>query len=599
MGLIATLSPHGMNLGWTTLILWLWAAALGWNGVYADFDDDISCDVSVTSCQRIPDYISTARLSQRDMAYNASVVEASVLGLNLRTSVFEVEGYTTQALSTIHAALEIGYNQLIIDAYYSVANAQWQLCPVAFPSQATSDNGLYYTMENPWQPEFGGPANVTCQSNVTFDSIYSVLANYIHRSDTNLAVNVLSIKFLLNLLNETVPGTNHSSPAFRNDVKGDLVLGHALLAALPQRVFTRSLLTADQNAGFATSAGQENGSAIYPSMETFLLTNKRRVIASSANVSLGSSHDYSPVIDPEVIFEDNNAYPGTLTWSGPDPDVANQNQTRGSLLYSQCLELNRSRETFEAVVRYQQSYSGLFPSLQDSEQYPFDNNSIRVLTQCGIAPVLNRPLHNINELVVPIENAFWTWAPGQPLAQGNQKSSAKQAVAQQCALLTHEGLKVGNCYAEYPVLCRTPKNSSFNWSLSQSPSNYFVAPASCTGDSEFAVPQTALEVASANLYIASLNRSSFDSGSSLNEFQVWVDLNSIAVEGCWVSGGPFSQCPYYTVASNRNGVALLSVAAAVSFLLLVLMFLLSFRRVSMRHFLLRKKYISDYEGVPA
>lgn len=510
--------------------------------------------------------------------YNSSVADASLVGLNLRSTVFEVEGYSTQALSTVQAALELGYNQLVIDAYYSRANRRWQLCPSPFPKDATSSSGLYYQMPNPWNSSV---ERVTCQTNVTFDSLYQTISHYVTKSDTNLAVNVISIKFMLNELKEENEASNLAQ--FSNSVAGDDILGQNLSRVFPNRLYTPSDLTHDQDAQEVTKIGQFNGSAVFPSMRTVLLTQFKRVIASYSNSTLSPTRDYSEVIDPNLLFREINSSQSLLRW---DDDGI------GAKLFSACSQLNHSHDIFQDLKPFQDMYTGMFPSLQDSQTNNFGNDSIRIIAQCGITPVINRQLHNIDDLVAPTENAFWSWAPGEPFTQNNSRSNADQAVALQCALLTDEGLRVGNCYESFPVLCQAP-DDSFNWTISQNSSDYFHAQDACTGTSNVGVPRSALESVSAQLAVL----------QSSKHFPVWVDLNSVAVQGCWVSGGPFARCPYYTKSLNRNGVALLSVAACVSFLLLVLMLLLSFRRVSLRRnqFMWRRarKYFSDYEGVPA
>jgi hypothetical protein len=143
-------------------------------------------------------------------------------------------------------------------------------------------------------------------------------------------------------------------------------------------------------------------------------------------------------------------------------------------------------------------------------------------------------------------------------------------------------------------LCRAV-NDSFDWLITADFSDYFGSEALCPDGYVFTTPQTALENGAVKLTLA------HNSGSS----SAWIDLNSIAVSNCWVTGGPSSQCPYLQTSYNRNTWTLLGVAVFFCLLLIAFMIILSFIKLPLHtnqgkwRRLVNKFAETEYEGVPS
>jgi hypothetical protein len=514
------------------------------------------CTVSSATCNFVPAHVSIARLSQRDVSYNASIDQVASIGLDLTTAVFAPLGYTTDSLTGIEFALAFGYNSLTIDAYWSQRNNNWQLCPVAFPP-GTSSSGINYQLQN-------GNSSVTCQANVTLDSVYEVVAGYISRSDTNLAVNLVLIYLQLHSMqNDT-----------HNNIQGDMVLSTNLTNAFGNRIFTPGDLQNDRNTGMVSYGYEDSPSAGYPSLHYFLLTERKRVIITASNYSMTNGSTYSlEHNDAKTMFINNSPLP---LLQGVE---------------NSCSQMTSSWPSFIDSVGSTSQIP--FRSVYDTPTVQYTNESLELVTDCGYSPVVNSEVADVKDLVPIMENAFWSWAPYEPATVNG--SSTNKPTAYQCAQLFSDGWHVANCYEQRPVLCR-PINVTYEWIIGERSASYFTAASACPQGTHFSVPVTPLENTAARLTVSNSNNVTFP---------VWIDLNSIAVTSCWVTGGPFSTCPYQRASSNRNGVGLLAVACAVSFLLIVLMILLTFRKIPLRRNqarwrrLVNKFAETDYEGVPA
>ena len=136
----------------------------------------------------------------------------------------------------------------------------------------------------------------------------------------------------------------------------------------------------------------------------------------------------------------------------------------------------------------------------------------------------------------------------------------------------------------------------YSWQISEDESDYYNAPSTCRSPYQFDVPHTALE--NAHLLAALQN----DGRRSPDEV-IYIDLNSINIQECWVSG-PNGTCPYLsTDDSDRIRIVVVpTVAAVIIFVLAALTFFVKCaanRRENKRG--RRRRLLGgwEYEGVPS
>ena len=100
---------------------------------------------------------------------------------------------------------------------------------------------------------------------------------------------------------------------------------------------------------------------------------------------------------------------------------------------------------------------------------------------------------------------------------------------------------VTDCSTRLPSACRSSV-SPYNWTLTPNSISYSSSESACEDipGYVFAAPRTALE----NSYLTSAMRRGEDGGKERG--RVWIDLNAMDAEGCWVSGGAAAPCPYGT-----------------------------------------------------
>jgi hypothetical protein len=170
-------------------------------------------------------------------------------------------------------------------------------------------------------------------------------------------------------------------------------------------------------------------------------------------------------------------------------------------------------------------------------------------TDCGISPILNVTLldSTAHDNYIPYQNfsysTIWSWAPGEPR---NYTSSADASSSSlfRCASTTISSSAtdyaarwiVSDCSSKFFAACRA-QSQPYNWTITTYPISYSYADQACSGDYDFAAPRTALE----NSYLSMAMR---DKSRDYDGHGVWVDFNSLNVEGCWTTGGPNATCPY-------------------------------------------------------
>lgn len=227
--------------------------------------------------------------------------------------------------------------------------------------------------------------------------------------------------------------------------------------------------------------------------------------------------------------------------------------------------------------------------------------SVTNLTSCGITALLNQTLAGATADKNPlpyaayVHSTMWSWAPGEP----KNATSSNDDSGNRCAVLTTSPYpgrwRVADCTDRYRVSCRLP-DEIYNWRISSDVHGYYDAASACGEPYQFHVPHTALE--NAHLLAALQN----DNKKSPNE-EIYIDLNSISVPECWVSGTN-GTCPYLSTAdTDRTRIVVVpTVAAVIIFVLAALTFFVKCaanRRENKRG--RRRRMVGgwEYEGVPS
>lgn len=136
------------------------------------------------------------------------------------------------------------------------------------------------------------------------------------------------------------------------------------------------------------------------------------------------------------------------------------------------------------------------------------------------------------------------------------------------------------------------------WRITERDDTYYDATATC-GDDDFDAPRTPLE----NAYLlAAIKRAQLKS-----EGRIWIDFNSLAAEGCWVTGGENAPCPYEPTNPGDKGVIVSAVAAVIVLIVFGLMWFAKVgswrveRSRRRRRKMAKKRNLEgvEYEGVPS
>uniref|UniRef100_A0A060TCB9 Maintenance of telomere capping protein 6 n=1 Tax=Blastobotrys adeninivorans TaxID=409370 RepID=A0A060TCB9_BLAAD len=530
---------------------------MGHTGAYSLLND--SCTFSSKKCNDLPSFASTALLSQRDVAYNATIDQQMTVGLNVSSTLFAPYGYTQKGLAYLNRALEVGYRSLLVDAYWSDEHTQWQLCPVELQDWNGEESAVRIA-----------DSSYTCQGNLSLSDIYGVLGQYISYTDTNIAANVITMRVSL-----------HRAIGSKSSPQKPQSLSSELASYFTTKLYTPANLTSDRRQGIALDPYGHPSDKGYPTVHQFLFLSKKRLLIS---VSADNSTRYDFDSDSNVLFR-----PGFGVADPNDIELATTINTQEctDTQLGQLVQPNEHNDT---------KITASWRTIIETSNHTFTNSSLQRYVQCGYSPIINTPFDSEEDLVAPIEQTMWGWAPGQPDSNDtttdiDASNSSSIPVSYNCAALDKDGWVVTNCYQEMVPLCRV-ENETYSFVAGNSSVRYFEGHGGCPEGTRFAVPRTALQNSVAAVTLA-------------DHLPLWVDLSSIAVDDCWVSGGAYSQCPYHVISHNRNNIGQLASAVVVAFVLLVVVFLLRLDAVPLRknrnrwRRLMNKYSQVEYQGVPA
>lgn len=225
----------------------------------------------------------------------------------------------------------------------------------------------------------------------------------------------------------------------------------------------------------------------------------------------------------------------------------------------------------------------------------------RNLTSCGISAIVNGTLNNatadenFEAYAAFVDATIWSWAPGQPV----NSSSSEQLENYRCAALnsTSGYWQASDCSDSLYGACRI-SDEPYRWVISDANAPYDRVDLGCEGNSSFDVPRTSLE----HMYLLSAWRE-FRQDNQDNDggALVWMDLNDLDVNFCWVIGQN-NTCPYDGPPSTSSREIAVPVIGGVIVMVLAVFTLLvkcAGNRQNSKRRRRRGDGGWDYEGVPS
>lgn len=197
-------------------------------------------------------------------------------------------------------------------------------------------------------------------------------------------------------------------------------------------------------------------------------------------------------------------------------------------------------------------------------------------------------------------STIWSWRHGEPRnTTGDDDSNVDPLY--RCATVNRKldgRWVVDDCSQKYYAACRAA-GQPYNWTITSYPISYSYAANACPDKYSFGAPRTALENSHLVRTIGALNRD-FDGNG------VWIDFNSLDVEGCWNTGGANATCPYENSSGSSDNLRkrTILVPTVAALIVLVLTALTVFVKVAgnrkiRKRSKRRAKNGFVYEGVPS
>lgn len=227
------------------------------------------------------------------------------------------------------------------------------------------------------------------------------------------------------------------------------------------------------------------------------------------------------------------------------------------------------------------------------------------ITACGISPILNTTIQNATAdvNVAPYQsfayNSIWSWAADEPknytdgvFADIDNDDDTKNDY--RCAVFDSSLLgrwRVEICQNHHPAACRSD-DSPYLWQIASSKGTYSQVNDNCPTNFTFAAPRSALE----NRYL----RNAYQLRTDMDASVVWINLNSLDVESCWVQGIN-STCPYAPKVESIDREVVVPTVAGIIVLVMALLTILVKCTANRQKSRKRRRIDSgwDYEGVPS
>lgn len=508
--------------------------------------------------------------SQRDVSANTTIDQIPMPGVELSSVLFQEQGYVNSTVTNVRNLLDVGIQSLVIDLYWNQKLGEFQLCPVPIPSNYTNfDITFNSTFNN---------QVIVCQPSFKLTDILKQVQLYVTDTETNLSANLLSLIFNLHSLN--TEKFDYLNVNLNNLNLNNNSLSNILNSTLYSSIYTPKELINDRKSNITVlnRVPSTNG---FPTLNNFLFKSVKRIIPAiwknDLNSNLGNSTvsfiSYNVSIDDMIIFTNLNS---TFINLSNIPTISSDRQVK-------------------------RIYNESWRFSYDTESYKFTNTSVHNSIINGFSPLITSKLSDLSNLNDLFNSSLWSWTSNEPRSENEASVGLigikKKQSAYRCGTITSDGWIVDNCYDSKKLICRN-ESDIFDWKLSKDSKTYFEADCSDYDGFKFDVPKSSLEQKSLINYLNSLH------SPNLN-YSYWIDMNCIAIQDCWVSGGPYATCPYQKVSSARNFVEMITPSCVFSFLIAVCIILTRFKRIPVtdnrKHWKKMMNNIkeNDYEGVPS
>lgn len=512
------------------------------------------------------------RIPVNFVTYATVSLKAACFGNN----VFDV-GTTAKCISNLVA---VGFHRLIVDLYWSPERRSWSFCPVIVPwdlgvatspsspaaSNGTADSAkrTISAVTSSTGSELYQLGPYLCSENLDVSVLIDVLNSYFQGTTANLNVYLQFVIFNLHAAATTSTPDQPASAVSGSELPVTSErLGRLLDNNLGNYIYGPDQLASErsdvQNSWFRVTHGYE------PIKEYFTIHEDSTGRQSSPDgwpcskyVQLGKERraffGYGE-IDPQLgeydLSSDNVMFPPSYLTDFKNVTVATDGGLEDSCLYDP-----NASQVSQANSSWAQSTRIPVPSNAATGLGNLSATTTN-LTACGISPLLNNTIFGktADSNIDPYRNislsTSWAWAAGQP---ADSASDNEVDPAQRCAVIdlsTGGHWQAIGCSSTRRVACRV-SDLPFTWHLTTSRTSYKDASGACPNDTSFSIPRTGLENTYLYRYLLSQDQqsgvnNSVDSGSSNPDMrQVWLDLNSLDIASCWVSGGADADCPYAT-----------------------------------------------------
>ncbi|RKP30939.1 hypothetical protein METBISCDRAFT_26984 [Metschnikowia bicuspidata] len=577
-------------------ILLVKAAALNWTTFYSSY--------------------AAALVAQRDLAVLIPIDQISSVGVSLNQVVFSQMGYTWLALPVVRSVLQQLVGVLVLDVYFNEYTAQYQLCPAPIPTDVTVD--AFNVAKLLWQGR-----TVHCLVDMAPSEVFSSVAKYLAHSNTNIEANVVQIAVQLRTIArvDSEDGRNLSRDASeahgsRFDAKARETNYNSLLPATGSKTLSDIVLpcldylylaplaeNTDVYDDFATADGAAGYASKYPTQQNFLFQLSRRLIAYLLNApsSRGSvPYPFSETDRKVFLVPDNSTF---HPWVGSTSD----SQWTSAI--------QKPYSAYNASHFWNLAQHTQFRLAFDSDAAPFSNDTLRFYAQSGFTPVINSSAffapHSANETAVVsamtdiVPNSFWAWAPEQtreisalPPDDPQWAVYVSTQDSTRCVTIQDKGWVVSNCYSQFRGACRS-YTDPFTWTISEKINLYFmsVTTYSCPTGFFFATPRLSLEQYALQAMLQTTGV----------RHPVWVNINDVYLEGCFVTSWPYAECPHGKGLNTTSLILRIAPSLVVSLAVLILIaagYMFVKTPIQSNRTRYWKKVIArynenDFEGVPS
>ncbi|OJK00831.1 hypothetical protein ASPACDRAFT_51693 [Aspergillus aculeatus ATCC 16872] len=585
---------------------------------------------------------SAVFLSERDVAGQIPLNFVTTSSVSLRAACFSNNIYDEDAAGRcISNLLTVGYRRLIVDLYWSPDERKWLLCPVSIPEDATvvsvsgtATETATATATNAAQATVTATASSSgsllyelgsyrCTTKVDLDGLIDVLRGLFQRTSTELTAYIRFVTFNLH----TAASAAHPDEAASELTGGQLPTGSDTLNSifddqLSSYVYTPSELASER--ANLNESWYEVDDSYKPITDYFTVDSDANGIQSTPDgwpcgkfVQLAREKrllvEYGTV-DPQLQGYDLSAAHSLIFPAHYLSSTISISVDAAGQLDSTCYYVPGATGIADANSSWAISDYIPVPTGQSRNATIQEMSAVSVnLTACGLTPSLNDTLFNTTaaDSITPYEQlsmaTSWAWSIHQPAdtSTSSSDSDSDTSANNHCAVmdLSLAGhWRAVNCTLTRYAACRV-SSAPFTWRLSATAHSFADAyNHACPPNTSLSIPRTGVENSFLYHYLLTQSNVLNPTATAANKREVWLDLNSLDVTSCWVTGGPDAGCPYAADPGEleRRTVLVAAIAGIVICIIAALTLFVKCnanRRNSRRNKRVIKGW--EYEGVPS